>query len=202
MTAFQELHKSGCFVIPNPWDIGSARYLARLGFRALATTSAGFAFSRGLPDSGVVTRQMALDHIAEIVGATQLPVNADFQNGYAPRSQGRGGKRPPLRGDGRRRTLDRRRHGRSMAVPRSTISPRQSNASRRRARRSTPRAPGAAHGARRVLSHRPSRSVPRSDPPPAGLRRRRRRRALRSECGSARRLPPSFARSIPNPSTC
>uniref|UniRef100_Q01T97 2-methylisocitrate lyase n=1 Tax=Solibacter usitatus (strain Ellin6076) TaxID=234267 RepID=Q01T97_SOLUE len=82
--AFRKLHESGCFVIPNPWDIGSARYLARLGFRALATTSSGFAFSRGLPDSPkAVSREMMLAHVAEMVGAAGLPVNADFQNGYA-----------------------------------------------------------------------------------------------------------------------
>jgi 2-methylisocitrate lyase-like PEP mutase family enzyme len=88
-TEFQKLHQSGCFVIPNPWDIGSARYLARLGFRALATTSSGFAFSRGLPDSAAaVPRQLALAHFAEIAAATSLPVNADFQNGYAADSEG------------------------------------------------------------------------------------------------------------------
>ena len=80
--AFRELHRQGCFAIPNPWDIGSARYLQHLGFKALATTSAGFAFSRGLPD-GAVGRDAMLAHIAEIVDATDLPVNADFENGYA-----------------------------------------------------------------------------------------------------------------------
>lgn len=82
--AFRNLHTSGCFVIPNPWDIGSAKYLQHLGFRALATTSGGFAFSRGLPD-GVqgVDRDEMIAHIAEIAAATDLPVNADFQSGYA-----------------------------------------------------------------------------------------------------------------------
>src|SRR5881275_2721828 len=79
---FRDLHESGCFAIPNPWDIGSARYLQHLGFKALATTSAGFAFSRGLPD-GAVGRDMMLGHIREIVEAVDLPVNADFENGYA-----------------------------------------------------------------------------------------------------------------------
>ena len=78
---FRELHESGCFVLPNPWDIGSAKYLQRLGFKALATTSAGFAFSRGLPDGGV-GRDLMLTHIEEMVNATDLPVNADFENGY------------------------------------------------------------------------------------------------------------------------
>jgi 2-methylisocitrate lyase-like PEP mutase family enzyme len=80
--AFRKLHETGCFVIPNPWDIGSTRYLQHLGFKALATTSAGFAFSRGLPDGGV-PRDLMLAHIREIVEATDLPVNADFEAGYA-----------------------------------------------------------------------------------------------------------------------
>jgi 2-methylisocitrate lyase-like PEP mutase family enzyme len=79
---FRKLHQSGCFVIPNPWDIGTARYLRHCGFKALATTSSGAAFSMGLPD-GAVTRDMALDHIRTIVEATELPVNADFESGHA-----------------------------------------------------------------------------------------------------------------------
>jgi 2-methylisocitrate lyase-like PEP mutase family enzyme len=79
---FRALHESGCFVLPNPWDIGTAIYLEHLGFKALATTSAGFAFSRGKPDGGVPRDEM-LAHIQEIVEATALPVNADFQAGYA-----------------------------------------------------------------------------------------------------------------------
>src|SRR4051794_8680584 len=85
--AFQTLHQSGCFAIPNPWDIGSAIYLQHLGFKALATTSAGFAFSRGLPD-GAVTRDMALAHIRELVAVTDVPMNADFENGYAHEPDG------------------------------------------------------------------------------------------------------------------
>jgi 2-methylisocitrate lyase-like PEP mutase family enzyme len=82
--SFRALHESGCFVLPNPWDAGTAVYLQHLGFRALATTSAGFAFTRGLPDSVLsIKREEMLTHIAEIVAATPLPVNADFQNGYA-----------------------------------------------------------------------------------------------------------------------
>jgi 2-methylisocitrate lyase-like PEP mutase family enzyme len=81
--AFRALHERGCFVIPNPWDAGSARYLQHLGFAALATTSAGFAFSQGLPDSDVaVSRDRSLVNIAEIVAAVDLPVNADFSSGY------------------------------------------------------------------------------------------------------------------------
>lgn len=86
---FRELHSSGCFVLPNPWDIGSAIFLERLGFKALATTSAGFAFSRGLPDSVVaVPRDLMLAHFREIAAATSLPVNADFQTGYADEPEG------------------------------------------------------------------------------------------------------------------
>src|SRR5438128_1873841 len=79
---FRAMHESGCFVLPNPWDIGTAIYLERLGFKALATTSAGFAFSRGKPDGGVPRDEM-LAHIRKIVEATALPVNADFEAGYA-----------------------------------------------------------------------------------------------------------------------
>lgn len=86
--AFRRLHETGCFVIPNPWEIGSARYLQHLGFKALATTSAGFAFSRGLPDSGVVTADLMLAHIAEIAYAVDMPVNADFQAGFSATPEG------------------------------------------------------------------------------------------------------------------
>jgi 2-methylisocitrate lyase-like PEP mutase family enzyme len=79
---FRQLHQSGCFALPNPWDIGTAKYLQHLGFKAIATTSAGFAFSRGAADGGVGLHAM-LAHISEIVAATDLPVNADFENGYA-----------------------------------------------------------------------------------------------------------------------
>ena len=83
--AFRALHERGCFVIPNPWDVGSARYLQHLGFPALATTSAGFAFSQGLPDSGdevVVARDRVLAYISDIAAAVDLPVSADFMSGY------------------------------------------------------------------------------------------------------------------------
>jgi 2-methylisocitrate lyase-like PEP mutase family enzyme len=79
---FRTMHESGCFVLPNPWDIGTTIYLEHLGFEALATTSAGFAFSRGKHDGGVPRDEM-LVHIREIVEATTLPVNADFLGGYA-----------------------------------------------------------------------------------------------------------------------
>jgi methylisocitrate lyase len=79
---FRRLHEAGCFVIPNPWDIGSARLLARLGFPALATTSAGFAWSMGRPDNGVSLSQ-ALAHYRAIAESVELPVNADFEGGFA-----------------------------------------------------------------------------------------------------------------------
>jgi len=79
---FKALHKSGCFVLPNPWDVGSAIYLEHAGFKALATTSAGFAFTLGLPDGGVVLNRM-LDHFRDIAASTSLPVNADFLNAFA-----------------------------------------------------------------------------------------------------------------------
>jgi 2-methylisocitrate lyase-like PEP mutase family enzyme len=79
--AFRALHERGCFLLPNPWDRGSARYLEHLGFAAVATTSSGAAWSRGRAD-GTATRDEALDHLADIVAATGLPVNADFENGY------------------------------------------------------------------------------------------------------------------------
>src|SRR5579872_2981913 len=86
---FRRLHERGCFVLPNPWDVGSARCLAHIGFPALATTSAGFAYSRGLPDSDrAVPRDAVLTHIAEIVAAVELPVNADFASGYARDPEG------------------------------------------------------------------------------------------------------------------
>ncbi|HKO99418.1 MAG TPA: isocitrate lyase/phosphoenolpyruvate mutase family protein [Pyrinomonadaceae bacterium] len=82
--SFAALHESGCFLLPNPWDKGSAVYLERLGFAAVATTSAGYAFSRALPDSvSAVSRDEMIAHIADVVEATTLPVNADFQNCYA-----------------------------------------------------------------------------------------------------------------------
>ena len=89
IVVFRALHESGCFVLPNPWDVGSAIYLRHLGYQALATTSAGFAFTRGLPDSvSAVPRDMMLAHIREVVEATPLPVNADFQTGYADEPEG------------------------------------------------------------------------------------------------------------------
>jgi 2-methylisocitrate lyase-like PEP mutase family enzyme len=80
--AFRELHRTGCFVIPNPWDVGSARVLARLGFKALATTSSGFAWSVGKADHDV-TIDEALAHFRSVAGSVDVPVNADFEGGFA-----------------------------------------------------------------------------------------------------------------------
>lgn len=89
IATFRALHTSGCFVLPNPWDAGTARYLEHLGFKALATTSAGVAFSRGAPDTVTsVPREVMLAHIREVVAATSLPVNADFLAGYADEPEG------------------------------------------------------------------------------------------------------------------
>jgi 2-methylisocitrate lyase-like PEP mutase family enzyme len=84
---FHKLHDSGCFVIPNPWDVGSARYLQGLGFKALATTSSGFAWSHGHRDGGM-SRDRVLDHLTDMVEATDLPINADFENGFAADAAG------------------------------------------------------------------------------------------------------------------
>ncbi len=84
VVAFRALHESGCFVIPNPWDAGSAVALHQLGFKALASTSAGLAFSHGLPDRVTATPlDITLDHLRVLVAATPLPVSADFQAGFA-----------------------------------------------------------------------------------------------------------------------
>ena len=79
---FHRLHSSGCFVMPNPWDVGSARALEQMGFRALATTSAGFAWTLGRADRGVGLEE-TLAHLRAVVDAVSLPVNADFEGGYA-----------------------------------------------------------------------------------------------------------------------
>lgn len=85
--AFRQLHRTGCFAIPNPWDVGSARWLARLGFKALATTSSGYAWSQGMPDGALPLAQV-LAHLRDMVAATELPVNADFEHGFADDAEG------------------------------------------------------------------------------------------------------------------
>jgi 2-methylisocitrate lyase-like PEP mutase family enzyme len=85
--AFRALHRSGCFVMPNPWDVGSARYLQHLGFPALASTSSGCAWTQGKPDNAVGLEDM-LAHLTELAGACDVPVNADFEGGYADAPEG------------------------------------------------------------------------------------------------------------------
>lgn len=84
---FRALHQQGCFILPNPWDTGSARYLEGLGYKALATTSSGFAWSLGQAD-GATSRELILAHLRELVVACDLPVNADFENGFADDAAG------------------------------------------------------------------------------------------------------------------
>ena len=84
---FRKLHASGCFVIPNPWSVGTARYFQHLGFKALATTSSGFAHTQGYAD-GAVPRDVMLEHLREIARVTDVPVNADFEGGYAQAPEG------------------------------------------------------------------------------------------------------------------
>jgi len=81
-SAFRALHEKGCFVLPNPWDVGSARMLQHLGFAALASTSAGFAWAMGRPDYAV-TRRDVLQHLRSLCEAVDLPVNADYESGFA-----------------------------------------------------------------------------------------------------------------------
>lgn len=86
---FRQLHESGCFVLPNPPDPGTAVYLEHLGFEAVATTSSGFAFSQGLPDTAAaIPLEAMLTHLGDVARATSLPVNADFQNGFADEPEG------------------------------------------------------------------------------------------------------------------
>lgn len=86
---FRRLHERDCFVLPNPWDVGSARLLESLGFKALATTSAGLAWSLGRPD-GALGREQVLAHLEQLVAATALPINADFERGFAATPSGVG----------------------------------------------------------------------------------------------------------------
>ncbi|MGE0564309.1 MAG: oxaloacetate decarboxylase [Pseudolabrys sp.] len=79
---YRDMHRSGCFILPNPWDIGSARYLQGVGFKALASTSAGYAFAQGYADAAV-SRDMMLAHLRELSAETDVPINADYEGGYA-----------------------------------------------------------------------------------------------------------------------
>jgi 2-methylisocitrate lyase-like PEP mutase family enzyme len=85
-TTFRKMHEAGCFALPNPWDVGSARALQHLGFKALASTSAGFAWSIGKSDNHV-TLEEVLDHLAALCNAVDLPVNADFEGGFAHKAE-------------------------------------------------------------------------------------------------------------------
>lgn len=87
--AFRDLHRSGCFVLPNPWDAGSAKILTRLGFQALATTSSGYAWSCARAD-GQLSRDEVLAHLRAMVDATDLPINADFEGGFSDTPEGVG----------------------------------------------------------------------------------------------------------------
>ncbi|PIC00377.1 oxaloacetate decarboxylase [Caulobacter sp. X] len=87
--AFRALHAQGCFTLPNPWDAGSARRLEKLGFKALASTSAGAAWSLG-KDDGQITREEVITHLRMLCAATELPVNADFENGFSDTAEGVG----------------------------------------------------------------------------------------------------------------
>src|SRR6202021_2396386 len=83
---FRKLHESGCFVIPNPYDVGSAKALQHMGFKALASTSAGFAWTIGRSDNRV-TLEDVLQHLTALCGAVDLPVNADFEGGFAHKAE-------------------------------------------------------------------------------------------------------------------
>ena len=87
--AFHRLHEQGCFVLPNPWDVGSAKYLQAIGFKALASTSSGFAWSHGHADNRM-SRDRILEHLSELEESTDIPINADFESGFAPDAAGVG----------------------------------------------------------------------------------------------------------------
>ena len=144
--AFRKLHESGCFAIPNPWDIGSALYLQSIGFKALASTSSGFAWSRGRADN-TPTRAEILAHLADMAAAVDVPLNADFENGFGADPAGvaesvrlaveTGDRGPVHRGLDRPATGAHRRRGRRCRRARCSISTRRSSASARRGGRST-----------------------------------------------------------------
>ena len=178
--AFRSLHERGCFVIPNPWDVGSARYLQHLGFPALATTSAGFAFSQGLPDSGdeaVIGRDRSLGYISSITAAVDLPVSADFMSGYDWRRKTWRTASLGAR-DWRCGPIDRGRHWWFFVTSLRPGERGRTRPCRATGDRSIGRG-GAADGKSRVLSRGPSRSLPRERPTTAGVRSCRCRRALR-----------------------
>ena len=103
---FRRLHESGCFVMPNPWDVGSAKVLQQMGFPALATTSAGLAWTLGRADNHI-TLEQSLDHLQAIADAVTVPVNADFEGGFAVEPEQVARERQPCGGHRCRRALDR-----------------------------------------------------------------------------------------------
>ena len=172
MSTFRQLHESGCFVIPNPWDIGSARLLQQLGFKALATTSSGFAWSMGRQDNHV-TLDEALGHFRAIAGGVEIPVNADFEGGFADAPGGRGEARVGCGGDRRRWPVDRglqRRARRSALRVRAVGRSRARGAPRHRRERPSaccsPRARKVSSSDGRISSRRSGGSPPMPTPAP------------------------------------
>ena len=182
---FAALHdRPGAFVIPNPWDIGTARMLAGLGFEALATTSAGFAFSLGRRD-GAVTRDEALAHCRSIVDATPLPVSADLENGYDHRPEA-----VPKRSAARPRpasSAPRSRMRPAIATHRSTMPPKRPSASMPRSRRraDSPSASLSPHGPRIFCTAGPISTTP--SPGSRRSRRRARTSSTHRACAISRR---------------
>ena len=137
---FHELHRSGCFVIPNPWNVGNARLLAQLGFKALATTSSGFAWSIGKRDNGITLEEL-LGHLREMSAAVDVPINADFEDGFAAAPEEGRGERGACRRDGHRGPLHRGL-GERRDEP-ALRAPARGGAHRRRASRHRPSGTGA-----------------------------------------------------------
>ena len=180
---FRKLHESGCFVIPNPWNVGSARYLQGLGFKALATTSSGHAHSEGYAD-GAQAVDDVLAHYRELAAATDVPVNADFENGFADDPERRRRERHALHRDRRRRAVDRGFAAR-CATPLYDFD--LAVARVKAARAAIDKAGGDVVFTARTEGFIRGRARSRRDHPPAqGLRRRRRRLPLRAGHQDAR----------------
>ena len=190
--AFRALHEGEPFVIPNPWDAGSARMLEALGFEALATTSSGFAFTLGKRDGDVTLDEVAA-HVAALDTASELPVSVDLENGYDASADGaasRSGAWPRrARWAGRSRTGTASSSGSTTSTTRSSAWPPPPTAAR------DIRLPVHLHRARREPHPRPGRPR-RHDRPPAGVRARRRGRALRAGAADPRRDPHRLRRGL------
>ena len=174
IAAFRRLHERGCFVIPNPWDVGSARTLVRLGFKALATTSSGFAWTLGRSDNAVSLDEL-LAHLRAIAASVEVPVNADFEGGFAVEPEGVAANVARAVGTGIAgisiEDFDRRRRRAAVrSGARRGADPRGAGGHRRE------RHGRAAHRPVRGVHRRPSR--PRGDDPAPGRL-----------CGRRRRLP-------------